>query len=125
MIGFKLVLMWSSVFITLCMFASVTISIYVSFRKMDSVLKIMQAVPDGKIRPPWPGIKGRIIQLGQISGIIMFPQSAIKAGIATALEIESIPATFKKQAAVVFYTNATVFVLMILWASLMWLTDQI
>lgn len=57
MIGFKLVLMWSSVFITLCMFASVTISIYVSFRKMDSVLKIMQAVPDGKIRPPWPGIK--------------------------------------------------------------------
>jgi uncharacterized membrane protein len=115
--------MWSSVFITLGMLVSVMVSAYMACRKMDPVLKIMQAVPDGKIRLPWPGIKGRIIQLGLISGIIVFPQSAIKAGIATALEIESIPIAFKKQAAIVFYINSTVFALMILWAFMMWLTE--
>jgi hypothetical protein len=116
MIGFRIFVMWAGVFLTLCLFISLMVSTYIAYKKLDSILQIMRDAPDGKIRLPWPGFQGKLIQLGQITGIIVFPQSAIKTGMATALEIESIPKAFKKQAITLFYVDTTVFALMTLYA---------
>jgi hypothetical protein len=114
-ISFRFFMMWAGLFIFSSLLISILISAYMAHTKLDNVLKAMQDAPDAKLRTPWPGLKGKVLQLAHLSGIIAFPKSAIKAGSATAMEIERIPKAFKTQIVILYNVKIVIFIMMIMY----------
>jgi hypothetical protein len=80
----------------------------IAYTQMDGALQIMgEGSNRHKRAATLQGPIGKVRLMAEITGIALFPKSAIKLKIATKAEIDSIPASFKRNLAIIFYLQIT------------------
>lgn len=91
----------------------------IAYTQLDDVLEGMSKASQRYKRTAiLSGPAGKMRLMAEISGIALFPKSALQLKTATAAEIESIPAPFTKKLAVIFYSTVLIFISGVLFVAL-------
>lgn len=115
MIDFELILALIVLLIFLGMLICIGARWHIAATQLDEVLDGMNKDSmTGNLRHKFNGSRGKVLMLTQVATICAFQNFYLRKGATTLEELESIPKSFKRKVKVLFWTEITLFGLMIL-----------